>query len=302
MASGITWAFEHVDEAIILEDDCLPNMSFFRFCREMLDMYRDDKRVMVISGSNHDWSKKFSSSYCFTKRVFMWGWATWKRAWDLFDVDMKLWQECKKNEYLKGVFEPLDYVMFSSFFEDTHGGMVNTWDWQFMFNVLCNHGLDVLPRVNMIRNIGFEPEATHTADPFSKDYYYLDEEMPFPLEHPKFMIPLDSPTEITQQYKSSNEMRLDIQQRIAHFQQLLNARQFTEVISYFKDTLRNCKLFQQIYVYYLAFAYLALGNFERAAGLIDDLVRLRAVSPEMLQPFVNHPLVRERLQYVKIAN
>lgn len=90
LASGISWVFEKVEEAIILEDDCLPHPTFFRFCKELLERYRDDERIMQINGQNFQHkSMRTSYSYLFSYSNNCWGWATWRRAWQHFDMEMR---------------------------------------------------------------------------------------------------------------------------------------------------------------------------------------------------------------------
>ncbi len=182
--SGISWVFDNVDEAIILEDDCLPSMSFFRFCQELLEKYRNDTRITVIS--NHDWVEDFEGSYTFANRLRMWGWASWKRAWKLNDIDMNLWAEVRKKEILKKIcLNEFDYVRMINELQRTYDGKIDTWDNQFGLANYLYHGLCIIPQVNMVRNIGFGANATHTFDKFSKEAFYSDDDMEFPLIHPQ---------------------------------------------------------------------------------------------------------------------
>lgn len=103
LASGLNWVFEQVPEAIILEDDCLPHSSFFRFCEEMLLKYRNDNRIMHIGGNNFQMQKsRTNDSYYFSRYNHCWGWASWGRAWQHYDVDMKLWNLIKDGDWLQG--------------------------------------------------------------------------------------------------------------------------------------------------------------------------------------------------------
>lgn len=279
VASGITWAFQHVEEAIILEDDCVPSMSFFRFCREMLDRYRDDRRVMVISGSNQDVCNEFPWSYCFCKKLQMWGWATWKRAWDLFDVDMKIWEECRENEWLKNILTPEEYFERTNELQTTYEGYCDTWDYQFMLSAFLHHGLDIIPKVNMIRNIGFGPDATHTTNELDKAYFYLDEEMEFPLTHPPVMLPFDRPRDILTPRPPLKKLQTEFQERNARFQRLLSEGKFREAIALFKGILRADKRIELLHVYYLMQAYQGLGDHYHAKALFDDLIQAKFLQP-----------------------
>jgi len=104
VSSAIDWFFSHVDEGIILEDDCVPDPSFFPFCQELLERYRDDERIMVISGDNLQFGRRKSQySYYFSRCFHLWGWATWKRAWDNYDIKMELWPKIKETGRLKDI-------------------------------------------------------------------------------------------------------------------------------------------------------------------------------------------------------
>ena len=168
ISSAIDWAFEHVEELIILEDDCLPGPSFFGFCHDLLERLRDEPRVMMISGNNFQTQPTSSNSYYFSRWPHIWGWATWKRAWDLFDVDIHSWPQLKQNEQLKPQFpDQIEYDHWCRTFDAQHAGQIDTWDFPWMYAVWENDGLSVLPERNLVSNIGFGKEATHTLDPES---------------------------------------------------------------------------------------------------------------------------------------
>lgn len=166
VSSGLIWAFGQVEEAIILEDDCFPDPTFFRFCQEMLNKYRDEDRVMSICGSNliECW-KADLQSYHFSRCFGVWGWATWRRAWDYYDVNMSLWQKPEIRRQLEEELggDPL-YRMRVLDFDRIVAGSVDTWDYQWTFAQLEQSGLCVVPAVNLVSNIGFNAEATHTVN------------------------------------------------------------------------------------------------------------------------------------------
>lgn len=167
VASGLEWVFCMVEEAIILEDDCLPAPSFFRFCQEMLAEYRDDERVMMVSGSNMlgEW-KSAVQSYHFSYYGGIWGWACWRRAWRHYDVDMPLWHDPEIRERVRDVLGlPRHFRLRAKAFDKTAAGTIDTWDYQWSFARLMQSGLTVVPAVNLISNIGFGREATHTKNP-----------------------------------------------------------------------------------------------------------------------------------------
>jgi len=133
-ASGIDWVFQNVEEAIILEDDCLPHPTFFQFCDELIDRYRDDERVMMISGDNFQEGKKRTShSYYFSRYAHTWGWATWQRAWRFYDFDLKLWPELRETNWL---LDTLGHEEPAAYWRATFDSLSNTsdvWDYQWTF-------------------------------------------------------------------------------------------------------------------------------------------------------------------------
>lgn len=164
VSSAITWFFENEEQGIILEDDCLPNDSFFSFCEEMLNYYKDDERIMHIGGSNFQDGKIIGDgSYFFSNVHYIWGWATWRRAWKKYDVEMKSYNNFISEGYLKNLFPERYYQqLWESIFEKIISGKLNTWDYQWTFSIWINNGLGIIPNQNLISNIGFSGEATHT--------------------------------------------------------------------------------------------------------------------------------------------
>lgn len=157
-ATAITWFFDNVEEGIILEDDCVPSADFFTFCEELLDYYRDNKKIMHISGDNFQYGqKRGDGSYYFSAWAdcHAWGWATWRRAWKYFDFS------CTSDEHRKTV-----------------------WDWQWGISVRDKGGLGIVPNVNLVSNIGVGSDATHTVG--SARYSNVPTQtLAFPLVHPK---------------------------------------------------------------------------------------------------------------------
>ena len=284
--SGISWVFENVDEAIILEDDCLPSLSFFRFCQELLEKYRNDTRIMTIAGSNHDFAEEFDESYNFVSRMYCWGWATWKRSWNLNDVNMTLWAECRKGDYLRKILSHKEYVELTNAFQLTYEGKVDTWDYQFCLANYLNHGLNIVPKINLVWNIGFRPDATHTLNLLDKGAFYLDEEIEFPLIHPRIMLPRENLDENFEPQPSQEELQTDFQQRDATFKHLMNTQNYDGVVNYFKDTLKNGKFIHFSYVYYLAFACLMKNDYEHAVELAENILSWNVISPQSFMIFV----------------
>ncbi|MBE9046125.1 glycosyltransferase family 2 protein [Pleurocapsales cyanobacterium LEGE 10410] len=190
VSSGLDWVFEQVESAIILEDDCLPHPSFFLFCDTLLDYYRDDERIMAISGNNFQLGRKRTDySYYFSRYNHCWGWATWRRAWQHYDLEMKLWQEIRDGNWLESILETPQAVKYwHRVFQAARDRQVDTWDYQWTFACWLQNGLTVLPNVNLVTNIGFGSEASNTIDSTSKYANLPTHKMCFPLTHPPFML------------------------------------------------------------------------------------------------------------------
>ena len=169
MSGAISWAFESSESLIILEDDCLPDPSFFDFCETLLARYQDVPKVMMISGNNFQPQARSEFSYYFSRWAHIWGWATWKRAWEKFDVDVTTWPEVKKEQALSSVFkDPFEKQHWSNTLDSQYAGEIDTWDFPWAYALWANQGLSILPEVNLVKNIGFGPDATHTTDAESR--------------------------------------------------------------------------------------------------------------------------------------
>lgn len=180
--TGITWALENEEKIIILEDDVVPNMDFFRFQQEMLDHYQDNPKVMMVSGTNLMKKIAINSQYTFSCFSSIWGWGTWARAWADYDPDIKMWPEVKKKGLFKSVTASgLGYMFLKRDMESVYSHSKDTWDLQWDFCRHIHRGLGVVPAVNMIENIGFDREdAAHTHGKSDEDFTYG--EMTFPIE------------------------------------------------------------------------------------------------------------------------
>lgn len=187
VASGLDWVFDQTEEAVILEDDCVPSSTFFRFARELLDRYRNDNRVMAIGGSSFQPTPPADdASYYFSRYFHCWGWATWKRAWQRYDVDMNQWPSVYGMDWLLKVLEQDEggAGYWAKQFDDARRGVLNTWDYQFVFAAWCAGAFTILPARNLVSNIGFGPDATHTVDGCSPHSQRPTWPMQFPLRHP----------------------------------------------------------------------------------------------------------------------
>ena len=191
VASGLDWAFERVDQAIVLEDDCRPDASFFPYCAELLERYRDDPRVMMISGDNfQDGRLRGPASYYFSRYPHVWGWASWRRAWRRYDFTMAGWPElAKTGEWLgRHTADPLMAAYWRRCFTAAASGRVDTWDYQWLFACWAHDGLAVAPNRNLVENIGFGADATHTTGD-GRRLALPAAAMDFPLRHPAEMAP-----------------------------------------------------------------------------------------------------------------
>lgn len=165
MSQGISWVFEHVDRAIILEDDCIPDPTFFPFCDELLERYQDDSRILQIAGSNLNApAAAFAgSSYSFASFPLVWGWATWRRAWAHYDFAMDSWPVFRDSGMLAGLHaSPQRRAHLRREWDHIHAGH-GTWDHQWQYTVMSQHGLSVYPSTNLISNLGFRADATQTT-------------------------------------------------------------------------------------------------------------------------------------------
>lgn len=190
-ATGLDWVFSLVEEAIILEDDCLPHHDFFRFCEEMLDRYRDDERIGQICGSNFQFGWRRSEySYYFSLYNHVWGWASWKRAWKDYDPNLSLWPTVKKNKWLYDLLGDQRLVRYwAGRFDRIYENRQNTWDHQWVFTGWINGRLSVIPSVNLVSNLGYDTLGVHssTATPDRMQNQPLMP-MRFPLNHPPAVI------------------------------------------------------------------------------------------------------------------
>lgn len=163
VSSAIDWFFKNVEEGIILEDDCLPSQSFFWFCQELLEYYRNDTRVMYISGDNFQFGhKRGEGTYYFSKYSHIWGWATWRRAWNFFDLNMNNFEEFETENQINNIFRIRQQQKYwMKFFQLAYDGKIDTWDYQWVYTCLINNGLCIMPNVNLVSNIGFGSDSTH---------------------------------------------------------------------------------------------------------------------------------------------
>jgi hypothetical protein len=187
VASGLDWVFHNVEEAIILEDDCLPDPTFFHFCEELLVRYHDEKRVLQVSGSNFLFSRcEIRDSYYFSRYPQCWGWATWRRAWQHYDVDMRAWK-VNRERYLAQFTDPKERAFWATSWDNTYSGALDTWDSQWMLVYLETSGLSIVPKANLVTNMGFGADATHTRSRLAAIRPAF-KSVRFPLQHPSNVV------------------------------------------------------------------------------------------------------------------
>lgn len=188
VSNALDWFFLQEEEGIILEDDVLPMPSFFLFCDEMLQRYRHDSSVAIISGSNLIANHvSTTDSYFFSGVPLIWGWATWRRTWYQYDANIKLWPHLRNSGFLKNRFP--DNYLVQSYWRDAFDGVykkvLNTWDYQLLLMSWISGGLTIHPKTNLTDNLGYGVGATHTSS--SKPKCLLDsapKNLDFPLRHP----------------------------------------------------------------------------------------------------------------------
>ena len=211
VSSAIDWFFENVDDGIILEDDCLPSQSFFWFCEELLERYRDDMRVMTVSGDNFQKGPARNEfSYYFSRFNHCWGWASWRRAWSYFEKDMQSWPYIRDNGYMQDILLNKTAIKYwSKIFEATYRNEIDSWAYRWTFSCWVQNGLTILPNVNLVSNIGFDRDATHTTAGGRLAMLPVVQ-MNFSLKHPTFVIRDDKADRLTHKicFKSGLFVRL----------------------------------------------------------------------------------------------
>ncbi len=181
ISSGIAWVFSRVEEAIFLEDDTLPDASFFPYCDELLVRYRGDDRVLMISGLNLlGYGGDDGASYWFSAHPRIWGWASWRTAWQGYDVTMDEWPALTRTDAWRSRTRA-EREGYAPFFDAVKDGLVDTWDAQVALHAWRTARLSVIPRSNLVSNIGFGAGATNTG---TAAYHVPPvEPLSFPLAH-----------------------------------------------------------------------------------------------------------------------
>lgn len=190
VTNAIDWFFENEEQGIILEDDCLPSESFFKFCGENLNKYKFDTRISGICGSNFNSSLNDSqvNSYFFSEILYMWGWATWKRAWEINKIFNESFNALVEDSQINNVcYNKVANKMWVQESRKAINGEIDTWDYQWLFANICDGKSAIIPRENLILNIGFDTNATHTKH-VRKELVVNSQQIDFPIIHPKIFV------------------------------------------------------------------------------------------------------------------
>ena len=188
--TAINWLFANEKRGIIIEDDCVMRDSFFPFVKELLERYADDMRVGMVCGANYADNCEVPDSYVFSRYKSCHGWATWRRAWSLMDLDMK-WRD---TPYSDSIIKNMGYkskdVRYWRYRQKAIDLKdVSAWDWQWYFTLAANNMLAICPKYSLTSNIGFGEGATHTAQKKVPSHFFSTREIAFPLQHPKYIVP-----------------------------------------------------------------------------------------------------------------
>ena len=186
ICSGLDYVFQLEEKAIILEDDCVPEISFFQFCQEMLTKYETEEKVSHISGSRYvDVNNSENKSYYFSKYPLEWGWATWKSEWMRYDSKMSDWQEVSKDSTLRKKYDTKKtYKYWHWIFKNCYNGSINSWAYKWFYRNIVDGKLSIIPKYNLINNIGMGSNSTNTKLK-SRFLTQRTQELAFPLESPK---------------------------------------------------------------------------------------------------------------------
>ena len=183
VSGAIDWFFENEEMGIILEDDCLPSQSFFWYCEALLNKYKNDEVIYLVSGDGRATSKvEISGDYSFTKYPMIWGWASWARVWKKYDPEINDWLN-QDDSFLDSISEKKSTQRFwKNIFNRMYKKEIDTWDYQFSYLLLASQAKCIVPRINLIKNIGFGEGATHTLDVDSENANLESYDLNFPLQ------------------------------------------------------------------------------------------------------------------------
>jgi hypothetical protein len=195
MSSGIDWVFGSHEEAIILEDDCVPSPDFFHFCTELLERYRDEPRVAAIAGTSYADRRTPGPSYYFSAIPAIWGWASWRRAWAHYDLEAKAWLQLRETRWIEELLPPAMAEFWRREFDSVAIQGANSWALQWIFACLSSGGLCANPFDNLVTNTGWDASATHTRAADSALGHQPHRSLRLPLVHPP-RVEADAKTEL----------------------------------------------------------------------------------------------------------
>src|SRR5581483_8073157 len=189
---GVQWVFSQVEQCIFLEDDCLPDPSFFTFCESLLEYYRNDERIMHINGGNFLFDQiRIPDSYYFSRYMFTgYGWASWRRAWEKYDIDMGSLDEFGARGLWNSVFEDEEERQYWIHkLKEVQSRHLFSYCYPIFFTGWSQNGLSIMPSVNLVSNLGFRADAVHTNTAYERMYlaniprHRIDR-----ITHPKFVV------------------------------------------------------------------------------------------------------------------
>lgn len=188
--TAINWLFENEEQGIIIEDDCIMRNSFFPFVEQMLERYADDSRIGMIDGANYLTNIEVPYSYGFSRYKSTNGWATWRRAWKLMDLDMSWRKTVFADSIIRNMgYKAKDIRYWKYRLKAVDLNDVSAWDWQWYFTLAANNMLGIYPKHNLTTNIGFGAGATHTSEKSMPACYISHKDLEFPLKHPQYIVP-----------------------------------------------------------------------------------------------------------------
>ena len=296
VSSGLDWVFERVEEAIILEDDCVPDPTFFYFCQELLEQYRDETQVMQILGENTHGYQSQKYSYYLSCYTFYCGWATWRRAWKLYDGSLKLWPQLRETKWLDDLLENERAVQYwSKIFDLVYEGF-NSWGWAWSFTCFLHRGLCAGSNINLISNIGFGVDAAHTNQEVDEIANIPLKAASFPLNHPNQLVrDVEAETVIDRHRLSGRQYFHGIRKQAL---EKLNTGNNTEALQLFEE----CITFRldQVGLYYGK--AVSLGRLGRINDAITALKFLIDIIPHHQKANVLLGEIRGNLLSVSLEN
>jgi len=184
---SLVWFFKQVDEGIVFEEDCFPHQDFFQYCKELLERYRNCEEIMFIGGNNFNSQLMMEHSYYFSSYAHIWGWASWKRAFEGYSFNLKDVKSRDIKRVLKNYnFSWSEKMVWFDKFKRIQMGQINSWDYQLVFNIWNKKGISIIPSQNLVKHNGFGENAIHCKD-MTSDFAKLTLNPILPLTHPEFV-------------------------------------------------------------------------------------------------------------------